>query len=368
MLAVYVDGWPVLELTSAPDGGGPTRHPVFSCTKGIAAAVVALLVQRGQLDLGAPAARYWPEFAAAGKAEISVRTLLSHQAGMIGVDGGFTTADVLEHHALAQRLARQRPYWEPGSRHGYHALTIGVLARELVLRIDGRGTKEFYEQEIRAGRDIDFTIGCPPEERHLIRPQRLSPAYDDFVRAIPAPQPGALTPFAYGAEPLDLTRPPTEAALDGDFVSAGGFADARGLARFYAALATGLEGKEPLLDASTVKQVGSVQTSGIDAVLSVLSSFGVIFMVPNERVPLAGPGSFGHDGAAGALGVANPDLGLAFGWVTDTAVGQGADPAALDLVAAAERVLRRLTLTGPAPVRAPEFTGARPPMDQGAVP
>ena len=136
-LCVQIAGEPVVDLSCGamqPD----SLLPVYSSSKGATAVVVALLVERGQLDLDARVAHYWPEFAACGKGAITVRQLLSHQAGLPGVDGGFTWEEVLAHDPLAERLAAQRPFWQPGQAFMYHALTIGTLADELVRRVDGR--------------------------------------------------------------------------------------------------------------------------------------------------------------------------------------------------------------------------------------
>ena len=122
--------------------------PVYSSSKGATAAVVALLVQRGQLDLDATVSSYWPEFAQGGKGAVTVRQLLSHQAGLPGVDGGFTWEELLAHAPLAERLAAQRPFWQPGQAFLYHGLTIGTLADELVRRIDGRTVADALREDV----------------------------------------------------------------------------------------------------------------------------------------------------------------------------------------------------------------------------
>ena len=336
-LAVYVDGELVLDVWAGPDDPGTTLRPVFSSTKGIGGAIVGMLVQRNLLSLDEKVATYWPEFAAAGKSELDVRTLLSHQAGLVGVDGGFAIADVLEHEALAQRLADQTPYWVPGTQHGYHALTIGVLIRELLSRVDGRTPKQFYEDEIRAGSGFDFTIGCPRSERARLRPQRMAFEPSDLV---PPPAPGSLLELAFGRGLPNVAAAPDPAVLDGDMMSAGGFGNARGLAAFYATIATGLSDRPPLLDRETIDAVRTELATGTDAVLPVPTAFGVVFQVPGPIIDMAGPGSFGHDGAAGSLGFANPDLGLAFGWVNGTSIGMGADPDGLTLAHEIGQLLR----------------------------
>ena len=131
-LAVYHRGELVVDLFVGTALDADSLLPVFSSSKGATAIVVSLLVQRGLIDLDAPVAKYWPEFAAHGKADLPVRLVLSHQAGLAGVDGGYTIEDAMTHDGLAARLANQRPLWQPGSAFMYHALTVGTLADELV--------------------------------------------------------------------------------------------------------------------------------------------------------------------------------------------------------------------------------------------
>jgi CubicO group peptidase (beta-lactamase class C family) len=338
-VCVIVEGTTVVDLwTDAADHDA--LYPVHSCTKGVGAGAIALLVSRGLLDPDAPVASYWPEFAAGGKAEVTVGQLMSHQAGLTSVDGGFDLAAVLEHTDLARKLADQVPYWVPGSRHGYHALTIGVLMRELVLRTDGRTTKELYDAEMRMPYDIDFTIGCPVSSRGRIRRFRESAVAPPTAEEMEAVASNPLFVPAFGDEPLDLNMPLRAEVMDGDLLAAGGVASARGLATYYAALTTGLDGRPPLLDRASIDRCSEPRAVGPDAILPVETGFGLGFMVPCERMPFAGTTSFGHDGAGGALGFATPTLHLALGWTTDTAHSQGADPAALSIASAIEELLR----------------------------
>ena len=145
-LAVHVAGERVVDLAHGMEVD--SLLPVYSSSKGATAVVVALLVQRGQLDLDAAVATYWPEFAQSGKSGVTVRQLLSHQAGLHGVDDGFTWEELLDHAPLAERLAAQRPFWHPGQAFLYHALTIGILADELVRRVDGRTVAEVLHEDV----------------------------------------------------------------------------------------------------------------------------------------------------------------------------------------------------------------------------
>ena len=161
-LAVHVAGERVVDV--AQGMAVDSLLPVYSSSKGAAAVVVALLVQREQIDLDAAVASYWPEFAQAGKREVTVRQLLSHQAGLHGVDGGFTWEELQDHGPLAERLAAQRPFWHPGQAFLYHALTIGVLADELVRRVDGRTLAEVLREDVTGPRGIDVWMGTPESE------------------------------------------------------------------------------------------------------------------------------------------------------------------------------------------------------------
>jgi CubicO group peptidase (beta-lactamase class C family) len=173
----YLRGQRVVDLWGG-DGVEPDDlQGVFSSTKGVSATCIALLVQRGALDLDAPVSRYWPEFAGGGKGDVAVRVALSHQAGIPGVEPQLTLEEVIDHDTVAARLAAQVPHWRPGKAHGYHGLTIGTIMDELVRRITGIPIAEFFRKEIGDPRGIDFssarqrtsTPGCAcscPSTRH----------------------------------------------------------------------------------------------------------------------------------------------------------------------------------------------------------
>ena len=156
-LAVHIGGERLLDLSQGMEKDA--LLPVFSSSKGASAVVISLLVEREQLDLDATVASYWPEFAQKGKGAVTVRQLLSHQAGLNGVDGGFTTEELLAHEPLAERLAAQRPLWHPGAGVEYHAVTLGTLADELVRRIDGRTLADVLSQDVATPRGIDIFDG-----------------------------------------------------------------------------------------------------------------------------------------------------------------------------------------------------------------
>ena len=175
--ALYVDGKKVVDIwggTADRATGSPydedTLQLVFSTTKGATAACANLLAQRGELDVDAPVAKYWPEFAQAGKAEIPVRWLLCHKAGLPTVDAPLTSGDVFAWDPVIEALAAQEPYWEPGSAHGYHTITYGNLVGEVVRRITGKSIGTFWQEEFAEPLDLEFWIGLPPEHEHRVAP------------------------------------------------------------------------------------------------------------------------------------------------------------------------------------------------------
>ncbi len=318
-LSVHVGAERVVDLSVGvvqPD----SLVPVFSSSKGATAVVVALLVERAQLDLDATVASYWPEFAQAGKGAIPVRQLLSHQAGLPGVDGGFTWEELFDHHALAARLAAQRPFWRPGAGAMYHALTIGTLADELVRRIDGRSVAEVLTAEVTGPRDIDVWLAAPESVDDRVVDAAL-PTMDELVAgplpetvvgdplsttSLPAGDPFAL--FARVNEPsFRRVGPP----------AAGAVASARGLAALYASTVHEVAGQPRLLSDDTLSQMAQVQVAGAELGSGLDIRFGVIFQAPCPRWPFGGIGAFGHDGVGGSLAFHDPSVDVSFGYVVE---------------------------------------------------
>ncbi|MBN0046079.1 beta-lactamase family protein [Streptomyces actuosus] len=353
-VAVYRDGHRVVDLwggTRDVDGTAPwergTAQIVRSATKGVAAAAVLLLHQRGELDLDAPVGDYWPEFKEAGKERTLVRHLLAHRAGVPALDRPLTPAEAADPVLGAEAVAAQAPAWEPGTAHGYHAQTYSWLTGELVRRVAGRPVGEFVAAEIAAPAGADFWLGLPPDAR--ARVGRVGP--------IPAPESGGLktrpkraVAEAY-ADPDSLTRrafaaitplpdendPAYRAAA---LPASNGIATADGLARVYASLIGDVDGGRRLFTPETGLLARAEQSAGADRVLLVATRFGPGWMLHGSTSPLLGPSSFGHPGRGGALGFADPDSGIAFGYVTNgfrTSVT--ADPRAQALVRAVRQGL-----------------------------
>ena len=172
-LAVYWRGEPVVDLVGGPELPSDSIIGLSSATKGVAALCLAILAERGELDLDATVSRCWPEFARNGKASITVRQAPSHQAGLLGTASGLTTADFCSRRA-AEKLARERPVWLPGSAFGYHRRTLGAIMEELALRITGITLQDFYEAEVRNPRSIDMFIGLPVDQEPRFVPTRYA--------------------------------------------------------------------------------------------------------------------------------------------------------------------------------------------------
>ncbi|OII62220.1 EstA family serine hydrolase [Streptomyces sp. CC53] len=351
-LAAYVRGRKVVDLWAGPetDGvDGDTLFGVFSSTKGAAHLVVALLVQDGVLELDRPVAAYWPEFGAGGKEGVTLRQVLAHQAGLIGVDTGFTPEELADDRALAARLAAHRPYWRPGAAFGYHALTIGALTGEVVFRTTGRTLQQVYEERIRAPYGLGFFLGLPEEQEHRFRsllPMDPTPEQQAELGAVPQ-GPATLEAISFnthGEHPTDLEALPNSRLVRAKGpASVGGVASARGLAGMYAA-AVGLlgGGHAPLLKADTVAEFGQVHAHGIDVVARTPAAFVLGFQDPTVRYPWLGAGSFGHSGAGGSQAFADPRAGLAYGYTRRRfAYPGGAAPENVDLVAAVHRAATR---------------------------
>lgn len=360
-VAVYRDGRKVVDLwagtRNVDDAAGhepwalDTAQIVRSVTKGVAAAVVLLLHQRGQIDLDAPVGTYWPEFKAAGKERVVVRQLLSHRAGLPVLDRPLTPDQAADGVSGPAALTAQRPAWEPGTDHGYHAQTYSWLLGELVRRVTGRTIGRWVAEEIARPLGLDFWIGLPQDEAHRVG--RIGPVDEPAapdggglkLRAKPAVSeayrnPESLTRRAFGAiDPLPDENDPAYRAAE--LPASNGISTARALARFYAATIGEVEGGVPRLFApATLTLARTEESAGPDRVLIVPTRLGLGFMLHGPACPLLGPGSFGHPGRGGSLGFADPESGLALGYVTNgLRKGVTADPRSQALIRAVRSAL-----------------------------
>jgi len=314
----YLRGQRVADLWGGADVAPDDLQGVFSSTKGVAAVCIALLVQRGALDLDAPVSRYWPEFAGGGKGDVTVRVALSHQAGIPGVEPQLTLEEIIDHDAVAARLAAQVPHWRPGKAHGYHGLTIGTIMDELVRRIVGSPIAEFFRKEIGDPRGIDFYIRTPEDVDHRVRMViPPSPTPEQQAQAGPPAPPDSLTGMTFGAAagPRPEQLPNIRAVRAAGQAAAGGTGSARGLARLYAMCIDEVDGFPRLLTDDTIAQVTQIQTVGEDLVLRVNSRFGIVFQKADDRVGYGSHQAFGHDGAGGSIGIADPWHGISYAWI-----------------------------------------------------
>jgi CubicO group peptidase (beta-lactamase class C family) len=325
-VAVSLDGRVVVDLwggwtdrARATPWRRDTLVNVFSVSKAFCTICALRLVERGLVDLDAPLAACWPEFAAAGKETITLRHVLSHRAGMAAVRRELPDGAALDWQAITAALAEQKPWWEPGNAHGYHVNTFGFLVGEVVRRIAGKTLGTMLREEIAGPLGADVHIGLPASEHARVA---------EFLWPSAAP---ARPPIA---NDLDLMRwnaywnPPgisgsnwvnTAAWRLAEIPSTNGHATARGVARVYAALANwgALDGirilEEPSLRAALVEH-----SNGTDLVSGRQTCFGLGFQLTHPERPLGpNPNALGHFGAGGALGFCDPDAGIAFGYVTN---------------------------------------------------
>jgi CubicO group peptidase (beta-lactamase class C family) len=352
-VAVYRDGRKVVDLWGGFRNGiarTPWEHDtlvtVFSTTKGIASLTVAVAASRGLISYDGKVADYWPEFAQHGKGAITVRQLLSHQAGLSSIDPPLTLDDVAEPARMAAKLATQRPAWTPGTRHGYHGITLGWYTGELIRRTDpaGRSLGQVFAEEIAEPLNLDFYIGLPasvdrnriahlhfPSQAktllhlHLLPPRLVAAWFNPFsltarsatiVKGIKGPADD------FNREELRVVEMP----------AANGIGDARSIAKLYGSAAIG--GSEIGLTTSTLDALTAsavAPTKGLrDKVLHANTSFSLGFCKPT---PLAGFGlfgssdkAFGTPGAGGSFGFADPDTGVGFAYVMNRLGYRAFDP------------------------------------------
>ncbi|AWL37444.1 MULTISPECIES: serine hydrolase domain-containing protein [unclassified Streptomyces] len=326
-VTVLLDGEPVVDLWGGwadADRGRPWERDtvvnVWSTTKGPTALCAHILADRGQLDLDAPVAAYWPEFAAAGKESVRVRHLLSHRSGVAGLREPHTLAALYDWEATTAALAATAPWWEPGTRSGYHALTYGFLVGEVVRRITGLLPGAFLRREVTGPLDIDFTIGRPEQDAHrvaeLVRPGTVVREQAAlFARMEPVAIASLLNP---GTGTEAANTPEWRAA---EIPAANGHGTARAVAALYGIIAGrgSLDGRR-ILSEQAAERVREGQGSCRDLVLGTGFThetelgLGLWLSGPNGSYG-PNPRAVGHDGAGGSCGLADPEAGIALGYV-----------------------------------------------------
>ena len=313
---------------------------VFSTTKGMAAICLLQLVEKGLVDLDAPVSRYWPEFAASGKESIPVRYLMCHKSGLCGIREPLEKGSFTDWELICSELAKQKPFWEPGTAHGYHAITYGHLVGEVVRRVSGKTIGQYFSEEIAKPLNLDFWIGLPEDK--FSRITDIQPDKPGLLQKILMPilsiLPRSLAP-GFLRMLLDFMDPTTPAGAafnnpkmsmeSGDMEAntskwrkaeipaANGHGTARSLAKIYGALANGgsRDGIH-VLNPETIEMARQTESDGKDLVLGQLHTrFGLGFMLGTEDVSM-GPNknSMGHGGAGGSLGFADPDNQISLGF------------------------------------------------------
>jgi CubicO group peptidase (beta-lactamase class C family) len=373
-VSVYAHGHPVVDLWGGladREANRPwaedTIVEVASTTKGATAISAHLLAQRGLLDLDAPVVTYWPEFGAAGKTEIPVRWLLSHQAGLPVVDTRLTFDEACAWHPVIRALEAQKPLWKPGTEHLYHAHTFGFLVGEVVRRITGKSLGTFFAEQVVAPLGLSAWIGLPKAQHQRLARVTYAPfsleeltaglieatgldadTVTAWIQSLYAPGSVAARAGELGGA-FDVTSdlPNDRAFLAAEFPSANMVTDARSLARMYAATVSNVDGVR-LLDAATVERMTVVQTDttrmhGLPPGLRLPSDrsfwMSLGFWRACPPMPMVGPASFGHPGSGGSIGFADPDAGVGFGYVTNLWSWNTAEPRASSLAAAVRACL-----------------------------
>jgi CubicO group peptidase (beta-lactamase class C family) len=339
---VYVGGRPVVDLWAGiadRRSDRPYEHDtatvIFSCTKGVMAICAYLLVQEGRLDLDAPIARYWPEFAQGGKEAITLRQALAHRAGLAYLDRDLTTAEVIAWDPVIKAIEQQVPHHAPTDGHAYHAVTIGWLVGEVVRRITGLTPGTYFRHALGDPLGLNTWIGLPASAREQVAfmepplPDDDSEFAKEFARlgSVPSIERTATLggAFAFPAANgyVTFNTPAIQAA---EIPGAGGISSAESLAKLYAACVTGVEGGQPLLTPASIADGLRVQSAGpqLTGQPDDGASWGTGFQIASAPAqPLLGPSSFGHTGAGGQLAFGDAMYGASFAYVTNQMGGYG---------------------------------------------
>lgn len=339
-LAVYRDGCLVIDLWGGHADAARTRPwapdtlvNLYSIGKAVTAICVLRLVEAGRLGLDAPVATWWPEFAQAGKARVPLRHLLTHQAGLPAIARPLPAGAWKQWEVMADALAAQEPWWEPGTGHGYHVNTQGFLLGEVVRRVTGTTFSAHLQRDLAGPAGLEFYVGLGPE---------LDARCADVVPRPPSPEDEALRRWL-SVDPATLTglelmrvnayRNPPEVSGTGvvntrawraaEVPSTNGHGTARAVARLYSALAgDGMLDGFPVLSPATIAHAAEPQVDGDDLVLQRPTRFGLGFQLAMPARPLGpNPRAFGHFGAGGSLGFADRDAGVAFGYAMNQGRG-----------------------------------------------
>ena len=349
-VCVYQDGQPVADLAAGvtADGRPYTREtiqPFMSVSKGIVAIAANMLADQGVLDPDAPVARYWPEFARAGKQTIPVRWLLTHQAGLAALDRRLSRAELLSWTPVITALEAQSPNWPPGTAHGYHSMTYGFLVGEVIRRVTGEFPGPWIASHVSTPLNAACHLGLPPALRGSAAPVLPFPPRPGGQASTLRMDPDSL-PYraAFGCtdpplSPLAVNDPDVQAA---QLPAANGIGSARGLARIFAAVIGEVDGVR-LLTAAAVENARSEQVRGPDLAAAAMaeSALGLGFNLPTPQRPLGGPGSFGTVGLGGCRAWALPEARLAYAYLPTQLLDANPDPRDRALTAAVRAAARQ---------------------------
>ncbi len=319
-VAVTLHGEPVVDLWAGDaDGSGrpwaeDTIVNVWSTTKTMSAICVLMLADRGELDLDAPVATYWPEFGANGKDAITTAQILGHTAGLSGWDPAITPADLYDWDKAVGVLAAQAPMWEPGTASGYHALTQGYLEGEIVRRITGRTLGTFFQAEVAQPLGADFFIGLPESEEARVG-EMVPPTTG--LRGGDTVDLASIAGRSLASAPITGAECNTREWRASEIPAAGGTGNARSVARVHAALANGgtVDGVT-LMSPAGVERILVEQSHNEDLVLGMKMRMGTGFGLMNDLIPLSpNPRAFFWGGWGGSIAVTDLDAGLSVAYV-----------------------------------------------------
>jgi CubicO group peptidase (beta-lactamase class C family) len=352
--AAYVDGRPVIDVWGGladAEHEVPWRRDtiagVFSGSKGLVAACLLLLIDRGALDLEAPVCAYWPEFAAHAKDGVLVRHLVSHQAGLPGLATPVTPVEAADDVRMAALLAAQPALRPPGTWLCYHAVTFGWLCGELIRRVDGRSVGHFFAEEVAGPLDLDAWIGLPAEQEPRVAMFERGAGFDVLTGASREDDPIAWSiwdnPPRFSSDPLPANTRHWRAA---EIPATNGVASARAMARLYGCLARGGELDGVRLLAPRTLELGTTCLGrGVGPFHGEPMAFSVGFGLQTEAMEY-GPArvAFGHNGAGGSVHGAWPRSRVGFSYVPNVlCVTEGADPRSAALLRALDDAVRRTT-------------------------
>ena len=340
-VCVTLEGQVVVDLWGGTDGNGDawqsdTLVNVWSVTKTMSATVMLMLADRGELDLESPVAHYWPEFGTHGKDEVLVRHVLAHTAGLPGWTVPIAPLDLADHERVTTALAAQEPWWQPGTRSGYHPLTQGFLEDAIVRRITGQSLGAFIDHEVARPLGADFHIGLPAGDDARVA-RITAPAFGiggDPATAVDDAAEAELADRVTSSCPLIGDEPNERWWREAEIPAANGTGNARSIARVHAALACDgtLDGVH-LMSPAMLDRVLEEQSSGIDAVMGYPLRYGVGFGLVSPEVPLSpNSRSFWWAGWGGAMALVDRDAKMTVSYAMNKMSSQTQDLRAVNLI------------------------------------